>query len=60
MKIKKFDEPINESVIDATFLEIDKKLEILNEETLTWIKLKIQYHIEEAYRRGKKEGQEQK
>ena len=57
MKIKKFDEPINESIFNDTFLEIDKKLEILNIETIKWIKSKILWHIEEAYKRGVTHGQ---
>jgi hypothetical protein len=44
---------INESVTDKTFDEIDEKLSILNEETISWIKGKIMFHISEAYNRGK-------
>jgi len=41
------------SVVDDTFDEIDKRLSVLNPETIDWIKQIIMNHITEAYNRGK-------
>jgi len=43
------------SVVDDTFDEIDKKFNNLSEESISWIKQKILWHISEAYERGKKD-----
>lgn len=43
----------SKSIVDETFKEIDEKLSIINKETKDWLKLKIMWHITEAYKRGK-------
>ena len=53
--IKKFNEEVDNSVVDKTFKEIDERLSILNKETLNWLKQSIMTHISEAYERGKSE-----
>jgi len=40
--------------ITNTFIELDKKLSILNQETLNYIKLNIMTLVSDAYRRGQK------
>lgn len=41
------------SIVEETFKELDEKLSVINKETRDWIKLKIMWHITEAYDRGK-------
>jgi hypothetical protein len=40
--------------VQDTFDEMDKKLSILNKETISWLKQKVMWHISEAFERAKK------